>query len=236
MPGPTNNLISDRAATVQLMLGNRNDLASRLPVWIANAYIELASNIPFPDLEASDYLLTTAGGGFPPVGDSYAYPTNARGILSATMFINNIPRPIKKKNIEYIDFYPTIAPGPPAVWAPFNYQMIFRPVPDQAYTILRRFWTSPVVDFSSTGATSATQLMIPFDWFEVVDYMAALRGYMELQNTQKVAETRQILYGDPKHPQDNPGLIKQHLTPIQSENMNSDYGMRMKVRRYTGGL
>lgn len=232
MSDTTLNLIGDRAATIQLMLGNRTDLTSRIPTWTANGYIELASNIPFPDLEASDYLQTTAGGGFPPTGDTYAYPTDARGILSATMYINNVPRPLKKKNIEYVDLYPTFTPGPPAIWAPFNYQMVLRPVPDQAYTILRRFWTNPVVDFTDSSSINGTTILIPYDWLEVIDYMAALRGFMELQNTQKVMEYRQVLYGDPNDMKKNPGLIKQHLTQIQSENMNSDYGMRMKVRPY----
>lgn len=228
MPNEENDtaLISDRAVTVQLMIGNRSDVPNRIPVWIANAYIEICSNIPFPDLEATDNLQTVIG------TDAYNYPTNARGILATTLFFGTQPRPIVKKNIEYVDNYPSSTQGIPAVWAPFNYQQVFRPVPDNSYTVTRRFWTKPVVDFTSPTTINSTTLFIPDDWLEVLDYSAALRGFMELKDYEKAKGIRIILYGDPKDPT-NPGLVKQHLTQIQSENMNSDYGMRMKVRRYT---
>lgn len=229
-------LISDRTTTVQPMIGNRTDLSARIPIWTANAYIELASNIPFPDLEATDVLSTVGSSGpqnFPPANDTYDYPTNAQGILSCTIIVQNVPYPVSKKNIEYIDQYPTLYPGRPVIWAPFNYHQIFRPVPDQSYQVIRRFWTRPVVDFTSTSTINATILSLPPDWLEIVDYTSALRGFMELKDYEKAQGIRIILYGDPKHPQDNPGLIKQRLTQIQSENMNSDYGMRMKIRKYT---
>jgi hypothetical protein len=219
-------IISDRNTTVQLMLGNRSDLGSRIPLWTANAYIELSSNIPFPDLENTDNILTVAN------SDTYDYPTNARGLLSVTLLLNNQPRPIKKKNIEYIDNYPTTSTGVPAVWAPFNYKQVLRPVPDTGYTVIRRFWTKPVVDFTTVTTISNSTIMMPDDWLEIVDYASAMRGFAELKDREKAKDTRVLLYGDPKDPT-NPGLIKQHLTQIQSENMNSDYGMRMKIRPYT---
>jgi len=220
------SLISDRVATVQLMLGNRADLASRIPVWLANAYVELASNIPFSDLEDSDTILTVAG------ADTYDYPASARGIVASTLTVNSQPRPLTKKNIAYIDIYPSTNRGIPVVWAPFNYKQVLRPIPDDGYMIVRRFWTKPVVDFTSTTTINATSLSVPDDWLEVVDYAAALRGFVELKDREKAKDTRILLYGDPKDPS-NPGLIKQHLTTIQAENVNSDYGLRCKVRRYT---
>jgi hypothetical protein len=167
--------------------------------------------------------------------DSYDYPTSARAIKACTLVFQNVPRPVRKKNIEYIDNYPVTSPGTPVIWAPYHYQQVFRPVPDLVYTIIRRFWIKPVVDFTSTTTINATTLLVPDDWLEVVDYTAAIRGFDELQNQQKGQETRVILFGDPKHPE-QPGLIKQRLQQIESENMNSDYGMRMKLRPYTSTI
>lgn len=220
--------ISDRTTTIQLMLGNRSDLADRIPRWTANAYIELGSNIPFPDLEEGPDDITTAAG-----ADSYAYPTNALGITSCTMTFQGAKRAIRKKNIEYIDLYPTSNPGPPVVWAPFKNEQVFRPVPDRDYLITRRFWKKPMVDQTTINTINNTTLLLPDNWLEVLDYAAALRGFVELEENSKAGELRMLLYGDPKHPADNPGLIKQRLTRIQTENMNSDYGMRMRIRNYT---
>lgn len=219
--------IAERTETVRLMLGNRSDLEDRIPRWTAKAYVELASNVPFPELEESDPITTTSG------ADNYQYPTDAMGIISCTLSFQGAKRAIRKKNIEYIDLYPTTALGPPAIWAPYKQEQIFRPVPDGAYDIMRRFWKKPVVDFTDTTSIDATDLLVPDNWLEIVDYASALRGFVELKDRGKAQELRILLYGDPRHPADNPGLIKERLTRIQAENVNSDYGLRMRVRRYT---
>jgi hypothetical protein len=165
--------------------------------------------------------------------DAYQYPNQALAITACSMVYQGARRSIRKKDSQYIDLYPTNQQGPPVIWAPFKDTQIFRPVPDQAYTITRRYWKKPVVNFTSTSTIEATVLLLPDNWLEILDYAAALRGFIDLEEADKAGNLRMLLYGDPRHPADNPGLIKQHLTRIQAENMNSDYGIRMKVRPYT---
>lgn len=218
--------IEDRYDGIKFMLGNRSDLEAQIARWTANAYIELASNIPFPNLERGpDDILTASG------QDSYQYPSNAMGIIACSMLFNGAKRAVRKKNIEYIDLYPTTQQGPPVIWAPFNMQQVFRPIPGGSYTITRRYWEKPVVNFSTTDTINATTLLVPDNWLEVIDYSAALRGNIELDEKDKAQALNILLHGDPKHPE-QPGIIKQRLTRIQAENMNSDYGMRMRVRPY----
>lgn len=220
--------IASQYDDVKFQIGNRDDLINRVPRWIAKAYVELGSNIPFPTLEEGPDVIVTAAG-----SDSYEYPSEALGITACTGTFNGAQRPISKKNMQYIDLYPTTAQGPPVIWAPFKTSQVFRPVPDRSYVITRRFWKRPIVDMTSTSTINATELLIPDNWMEILTYTAAMRGFIDLEDRQKGQELRILLYGDPKHPADNPGLIKERLTRIQAESMNSDYGMRMKVRPYT---
>ena len=73
---------------------------------------------------------------------------------------------------------------------------------------------------------------LPDDWLEILDYEAQMRGFIDLQEPDKAAGVRQLLYGNPKKP-GMPGLIKQRLTRIQAEYENANYGIRPRKQRYT---
>lgn len=219
-------LISDRVTNVRLKLGNRSDLDLRIKNWLADAYIDLGSNLPFEELEdtITDALV--------PNIDSYVYAAQVRAVKALTLILpNGDTRPLHKKHIINIRRYSTTGSGDPAIWAPFKRVAYLRPIPRQAYPLLWDVWTKPQIDLSA-GDPGATQILLSDDWLEIIDYCATLRGHIELLERDKAGEIRMLLYGDPKHP-DQLGLVPAKLRQKAAENVAEDYGIRPRTRRYT---
>lgn len=214
--------IGDRATIIVSLLGGRTDLAAQISQWLANSYRDLASTVPFEELEDSESNLTVSAIG------SYDYPATARAIKSLTLVQNTAPIPLWKRNMTILDRYPTtVGLGVPSIWAPFGRQYFLRPVPNDSYELIVRFWQQAVID---PDDVNDTELKVPQDWLEIIDYQAQMRGYTDLQEPDKAAAIRNLLYGqgDPR----KPGLIKQRLTRIQAEYSNANYGMRPRITRY----
>ena len=219
--------VNDLVPLVASLLGGRTDLNSNIAGWIVNGYQDLTSTIPFCTLELTQNSSTVAN------VDTYDYPSDARAIKSLTLAVNNsgsgnAPRQLRKRNIQIIDQYQTINTSVPAVWAPFANQFILRPVPDDAYPLIIRYWQTAQI----TGDIVSTPLLVPDDWIEIITYEAQMRGYLYLQEQDRAAAVRQILYGNPTKP-GMPGLVKQRLTRIEAESSNANYGIRPRVTRYT---
>src|SRR5215831_804099 len=215
--------IGDLVNDVADLLGNRSDINTRISKWIAYGYRDIGHAIPFEELEETDYTLLV-----PNLG-GYDYPIGARAIKSMTMgFPAGKPtsrRPLRKRNIKILDRYNLSTPGTPSIWAPFKNQFHVRPVPDQGYPLIIRFWKKVQLDQMDINNT---ELLVPDDWVEIVQYQAQIRGFMGLLEFDKAAAVRTMLYGNPKQP-DKPGLLKQRLTRIQAEYMDADYGFRPKL-------
>lgn len=214
--------ITSQVNTVVSLLGNRSDLSTKIASWIADGYRDIAMTIPLETLEETETDQTVFG------IDSYNYPASARAIKSLSLFISNAPRQLTKRNIQIIDQYQTQNPAVPAVWAPFNNQMIVRPVPNGSYDMTIRFWQTPQI----AAVVGNTILKVPPDWIEIINYEAVMRGWIDLQEMDKAANIRTLLYGNPMKP-GMPGLIKQRLARIQAESSNANYGMRPRTTRYT---
>ncbi len=218
--------IGDRVSNVISLLGGRSDISSSVSQWLASGYRDLAMSIPFETLEKTDQPLTVSG------IDAYDYPADARAIKSITIGLpatnpTSFP-PLRKRNMAILDRY-TNVPGVPSIWAPFNSQFFLRAVPDNAYTLTIRYWQTVTLD---PDDINDTELLVPSDWEEIIDYEAQMRGYMDLQEFDKAQAIRTLLYGNPRKP-GMPGLIKQRLTRIQAEAENANYGLRPRKQRYT---
>lgn len=215
--------IGDHVPIVASLLGGRTDINDKVSNWIAYAYRDLTSSIPFEELELTDTPIAIAN--IPTVD----YPTDARAIKSLTINIaSNTFAPLYKRNMAIIDRY-TTAPGTPSVWAPFNNQIHLRQIPVQNYPLVVRYWQRVVL----SNPVNDTQILIGDDWQEILDYAAQLRGYIDLQELDKASAVRTLLYGDPRNIKRNPGLIKVRMTRIQAEYENANYGLRPRIRRYT---
>src|SRR5207344_1899147 len=156
------------------------------------------------------------------------YPDGARAIKDITIYINNAPRTLFKRNMKIIRQYQAQNTSVPAIWAPFGSMYYLRGVPNGAYPIVIDFWKWPEI----MATVDETVVDLPPDWIEIVSYEAQMRGYVDLQEADKAANIRAILYGNPMKP-GMPGLIKQRLTRIQAEYQDANYGMRPRTTRYT---
>ena len=214
--------VGSQVATVASLLGNRTDLNAKISQWLVDGYYDLATTIPFETLEDSEENVTVAG------IDSYDYPENARAIKDLTIYVNKAPRQLYKRNMKIIRQYQAQTTSIPAIWAPFGTQYVLRGVPNGAYPMTVDFWMWPTI----AAVINSTVIQLPPDWLEIVRYEAQMRGFIDLQEPDKAAGIRTILYGNPMKP-GMPGLIKQRLTRIQAEYQDANYGMRPRTTRYT---
>jgi|SRR5919108_1253570 hypothetical protein len=214
--------IDDRVERVRFLLGNRTDIDSKIIAWLGDAYLELGMSVPFEELEETENDNFIVGTG------AYDYPDDARAIKALTGFVNSAPYPIQKRDIRVISRYMTTTEGVPAIWAPYSGQILVRPVPNDTYDFTWRFWIKPILD----TPTEDTELLLPDDWTEVLDYMAAYRGHMALGEPQEAQAIAMLLHGDPKHA-NMPGLIKTKLLRREAENVVSDFALVPRVRPYS---
>lgn len=221
------SIIGDSVTTVQLNLGNRQDLAARISQWLAYAYIDLGMSYPFEELEDSIDDTFVAGQG------TYPYPPGVRAIKTLSMVVfQNAPQPIKRRDIKIVRRYNTSnQTGPPSIYGTVAKQILVRPIPDQTYTFIWDTWNLPAVDQTSTGSINASPVLLPLDWIEIMQLMATLRGHISLLERDKAAEIHQLLYGDPTD-STQPGLIKTKLLIHSAESYDSDFAIRPKIRAY----
>lgn len=204
---------------------------SRILGWLRDAYVNLAMSIPFSELEETISFLTQQG---QPV---YDYPPTVRAIKALTLY-----RPdgtvitIETKDIKFIRKMNSITPSAPSIWCDFAQQIIFRPVPDGngPYTCLLDTWLLPVV----TSDISSTEILLPMDWWEALDYAAAVRGHTELQEEDKARAVQSLLYGstDPQSGKYTPGMIQNLQTRQQATTPYVDWGVQPKgqTQPFTG--
>lgn len=225
-------LISDRKPDALLELGNRADLdvgvPSRLDKWYRDSYIELAMSVPFETLE------TSILGAFTPNVDIYPYPGNIRALRAPiTMLDPDSGEGIQLSEVDIAIIRAETSPdnlGPPSEYCRFGRNIIIRPLPDQQYQFYWDAWLLPTI----TTVISATPLLVPLDWLEIVDMGAIMRGFRNLGERNKAQELQQLMFG---YKNDTgkmvPGLITNRMTMNQAQSPARDYGLRPRVRTYT---
>lgn len=225
---PIYTTIADHIIPVVSLLGGRTDKNSDISKWILAGYRDIAHTVPFEDLEVVQATACVANIG------TVDYPTDARAIKSVTLqFPVQNPvsnRPIYKRNKAITDRYAITPTGVPSIWAPFNYQMHLRQVPNDSYPLIINYWQKVVPNATDVNDTL---IMVPDDWLEIVEYAAQERGWIDLQEFDKANAIHQLLWGDPNSRGKNPGLVKKRLTRIQAEYENANYGMRPRLTRYS---
>ena len=234
--------ISDRTSLVKTKLGEKSGIDTKVNQWIRDAFIEFAMSIPFEELLSSKDETTTTGATLG-TDDVYTYPSDCRAIKSIHMVRSDgSSYELRRKNTKYLDKYNTSSTGPPTIYAPwskqprasFERQIIVRPMPGASvtYTLRWRFWLMPIID-SDTLAN--TYLTVPLDWLEIIDYAAALRGFMDLLMFDRAQVTHAFLYGglDPNTGFKMPGIVKQRMTAMVAESESEEYGIRPRLVGYT---
>jgi|SRR5215472_2056861 len=231
--------ISDRRGIVQVYLSNRADLAvksSTLPSpfnnrpmidhWLMESYLDLGNNYDFEDMEVGPFFTACAGDN---ITQYIPFPGDVRAIkqvMISPTFDNRWYPLLGPKNIKVITRTTIVSPGRPSQWARFGYNLWFDRIPDRSYPIMLFYWQKPQIVYDSSLTSQSdvdtTPLLMPDDWLEILDREAELRGWIYLQNNDKINRARTLIYGDPKDPT-NPGLIKEKQMCRTAERIDQDY-------------
>jgi len=241
----TYNNIADRFGNVKMKLGGRTDLNNNIYDWIGASYSEYAMAYDFEDLEET----TTTSIDGNNSNNTYPYPTvtdnnnNDWEVRAVKNLIgkesenanNNRTLHLIWKPVKLFDRLPN-STGRPVIYTVYKKQVILHPAPSSDYEgwLLKwRVWLKP--RFESGNNYANTEIFLPDDWLELVDYGAAMRGHASLLERDKAAEVMQLLYGsfDQRRGHRVPGLIEQKLLMRHAEAPFKDYAMRPKNRRYT---
>jgi hypothetical protein len=213
-------------------LENDTTATSDIDRWLRDSLIEIAGNPDyrdsFPELEEFGPVFNLTGG---PIGTTVQeYPESnlvpVGDFLIKTLDIliwidyptNTKTRQLDPTNFQDTDKYQSF-PSLPTQWYRFGNNIGFEPPPNQNYQVQARLMRRhPITDyFNTNGQLNQTVILLPNEWFEVLEWAAAMRGYMEKLNYERANEIKQMLWGDPAHPNDNPGLIASVKTKRRSE-------------------
>jgi|SRR5271166_4335809 len=227
-------------------LENRKSAASDIDRYLRDSIIEIAGNPDyrdsFPDLEILGAVTNLTGGTVSTTVQEYPesqfialasdyniktldfmiwvdYPTNQRRIQ------------LNPSNFQESDKFSSF-PSLPTEWYRFGNTIGFEPPPNQNYQVQARIMRRhPITDyFNAAGQLNTTVILLPNEWFEVLEWAAAMRGFAELLEFEKVAEVRTLLWGDPAHPNDNPGLIASVKTKRRAEAWMQQQPLRPVVK------
>jgi len=238
-------VLGDFVGRVQLMMGNRHEITDRVFGWLQDAYLELGMSYPFEELEDVYEYFTEAGVAaidYPVTALANASRTEGyatRAVRSAVIInstTSNVIR-LRKKNPLYLDLFneATTSRRMPSVYATTMRTFEVRPIPDDVYKIRLRLWLKPLINYSDNNLT---QIDLPDDWWEIMIYLAAAKGYLELLELDRANTLLTLLHGaeDPRSGRREPGLIHQRLRIRQAESFDEEYNIQPLVRRYTSGL
>lgn len=238
---PPFQTIGDRKINVAMKLGNRADLLqpavgsvftySRISGWLRDAYIATATCRVFEQTQTTLQFSTAAG------SDTYPVPADMRAKIALTGYDQyNTPIIMDEKNITYIRRYNSGQTGPgsaqnrPSLYCFFGSSIIFRPVPNGSFNMYLDYWQKPLID----STLDDTELLLPDEWLEIIDYEAAVRGNAELLQEDKSRLIQELIYGfmDPTTQHYVPGLIERLQNREQAQSPYKDYGLQPP---YSGG-
>jgi hypothetical protein len=112
----------------------------------------------------------------------------------------------------------------------FANSILLAPIADAGpYTATIDYWQRAFF----TADIVSTNLLLPDEWFEVLDYMVFLRGHVALGEPDKAAAIQQLLYGftNPNSKTYTPGLIQNLQLRRQANEMARDYGVQPRSVR-----
>lgn len=216
-----------------LKLENRTSETASIDRWLRDSIVEIAGNPDyrdsFPDLEILGAVTNLTGGG---VGTAVQEYPEAQFIALASdyniktldfMIWTDYPTNLTRRQLNPSHFQEsdkfTSYPSLPTEWYRFGNTIGFDPPPNKNYQVQARIMRRhPITDyFNVSGMLNATVVLLPNEWFEVLEWAAAIRGFMELLEFEKAGEVKTMLWGDPAHPNDNPGLIASVKTKRRAE-------------------
>ncbi len=236
--------ISDLVNEVLLRTENRTGVtdAARAAIWIRDALIELTMDPElrneFDELEVLGPIFNLTGGLRGTFVQEYPFSSLLQpgDYNVATLNIRLWTDPPANTNVVRLNDTSyqdsdriSPFPGLPTKWYRFNDTVGFTPPPDQNYQVqARAYKMHPIND----NVLTQTQILIGRDWNEVLIWAAVMRGYMELEQYEKAASIKQMLFGDPEYPQ-RPGLIAGRKHRREKESWRRQTALRPIYRPYS---
>ena len=232
-------------AEVVLKLENRPTESSNIYRWLRDSLIEIAGNPDlrdsFPELEVLGPQVSLTGGVQGVAVQEYpetmflnpsAYLIKALDFLIWTDYpTNNNRKQLNPSHFQDSDKFMS-RPSLPVEWYRFGLNIGFNPPPNKNYQVQARgMQRHPITDyFNVQNKLSTTQVLLQAEWYEILEWAAAMRGFMELLNYERAGEIKTMLWGDPEHPNDNPGLITSVKTKRRGEAWLAQQGLRPVVK------
>jgi hypothetical protein len=245
-PATTVVTIANLEAETILKLENRTSETASVDRWLRDALIELTGN---PDLRDSFSELEVLGAITNLTGGTVAtavqeYPESQFIALSSDYNIktldfmiwtdyptNNNRKQLNPSHYQETDKFNSY-PSLPTEWYRFGNTIGFDPPPNKNYQVQARIMRRhPITDyFNAVGALNSTVILMPNEWFEILEWSAAMRGFMELLEFEKASEIRTLLWGDPEHPVNMPGLIAAVKTKRRQESWMQQQPLRPIIK------
>lgn len=237
--------IADMIPPIVKLLGNRGDVAALATQEVADTVIELSNDYPFEELRetgplvqlvpgqntyALNYFLALAVGGNPQHVLNkiiswfyYIYPptnlsTSPVGASNANSGYN-----LKFRDMEDLEVLINVLTVP-IFWSWLGDDLFVAGTPNQAsYTYVRYSFLHP---FTSPIALNTDAILLPQNWWDIIQYGAAERIALQLRMSDVADRFHQKLYGDPEFQRSSggrgqPGLIHRRISQTQKNQARS---------------
>lgn len=237
-------IVSDLFDGIIAKMGNRTDLAKRIPIWARKAILELTQTYEFEELKVTGPLTT-----FTANQAEYSknfFTINNEDWTDIKSWFLQLPTTtvgweIKGRSLMMVEPLSKIS-GIPTFWAQHGSLLIIGFNPNQAYTTQVRYqrkhpFTPQDQRNISVNSYDNNEIYMPEEWQDVIEFAAAIRGATEERQFDYVNGYRDIVYGDEKYrlsdgQEGNPGLIF-GLTSQQYRNkQHNERQLQPIVQRY----
>jgi hypothetical protein len=220
---------------------------------LRDALIELTGNPDlrdsFPDLEVRGPTVFLHGGNivlsqreYPE--SEFIWPQDANcKVLDIIIWIdppfNHRFQQLNPSHYQETDQY-LQGPSRPVDWYRFGEMIGFYPTPDRRYRVQASYQREhPITDwFNVEGNLNTTVVLMRKTWFEILEWVAAYRGFGELLNYPRAKEVYEMVWGrpDPNNAAERlPGLITNVKTKRRSEAWLKQQPLRPIIRPYGWG-
>lgn len=224
--------VATLATDVVQRMGARTDITTRAQYWVFESLIQLTSNIDFEELEVQGANVTLVAGTstytiaatFADAGD--VVQTIMDFVVYTDYGSNTTTLRLKYSDILEGDKITPLEGTYPTQWSRTGARVMFRPVPNLAYTMFMRYRRQHPL--TGTIPYDTTTILLPTEWDIVIKTLAMSEGYDELKEHDRAATLKNRVWGgkNPNTGIDEIGMVKPLLTKRQREMPQYDIPLR----------